>query len=202
MVKFSPNELLLGAMVNTHRALVADATLVLPQQQVEIQTAYVAQQQLDGYGAFMQHVVKRKGVFDRRALKKKGKEVVFEKGMKLALEQQEVVHQREESREYSRHPMHFYPRISPYMLRIRKRPSFNPPSCNDAFKPAYPRPYPVSFELEVTAELDVLSGRLDRLLPNLHRGCKRQYSAVKGVGRGCAAGSPADDDKENAKIGS
>ncbi|KAJ3885744.1 hypothetical protein GG344DRAFT_27629, partial [Lentinula edodes] len=47
---------------------------------VEIQTAYVAQQQLDGYGAFVQHAVKRKNVFDRRVLKREGKEVVFEKG--------------------------------------------------------------------------------------------------------------------------
>ncbi|KAJ3912898.1 hypothetical protein F5877DRAFT_11142, partial [Lentinula edodes] len=47
---------------------------------VEIQTAYAAQQQLDGYSAFVQHAVKWKSVFDRRVLKKEGKEVVFEKG--------------------------------------------------------------------------------------------------------------------------
>ncbi|KAJ3911997.1 hypothetical protein F5877DRAFT_8394, partial [Lentinula edodes] len=47
---------------------------------VEVQAAYVEQQQLDGYGSFVRHAVKRKGVFDRRVLKKEGKEVVFEKG--------------------------------------------------------------------------------------------------------------------------
>ncbi|KAJ3911970.1 hypothetical protein F5877DRAFT_29186, partial [Lentinula edodes] len=47
---------------------------------VEIQAAYVAQQQFDGYSAFVQHTVKQKGVFDRRLLKKEGREVVFEKG--------------------------------------------------------------------------------------------------------------------------
>lgn len=79
-VKFSPNELLLGAVVNMRRTPVVEASLVLPKQQVEIQTAYIAQQQLDGYSAFVQHAVKRKSVFDRWVLKKEGKEVVFEKG--------------------------------------------------------------------------------------------------------------------------
>ncbi|KAJ3898379.1 hypothetical protein F5879DRAFT_776253, partial [Lentinula edodes] len=48
--------------------------------QVDIQTAYVTQQQFDGYSAFVQHAVKRKHASDRRLLKKEGKEVVFEKG--------------------------------------------------------------------------------------------------------------------------
>ncbi|KAJ3897968.1 hypothetical protein F5879DRAFT_766333, partial [Lentinula edodes] len=47
---------------------------------VEIQAAYVAQQQFDGYSTFVQHAVKQKGAFDRRLLKKEGREVVFEKG--------------------------------------------------------------------------------------------------------------------------
>ncbi|KAJ3897128.1 hypothetical protein F5879DRAFT_788013, partial [Lentinula edodes] len=47
---------------------------------IAVQAAYVAQQQLDGYNAFVSHAVKRKGVFDRRVLKKEGKEVVFRKG--------------------------------------------------------------------------------------------------------------------------
>ncbi|GAW06833.1 retrotransposon-like family member (retr-1) partial [Lentinula edodes] len=79
-VKFSLNELLLGAVVNTRRTPVVDVTSVLPPHQVDIQTAYVAQQQFDGYSAFVQHAVKRKHVFDRRLLKREGKEVVFEKG--------------------------------------------------------------------------------------------------------------------------
>jgi hypothetical protein len=41
----------------------------------------VAQQRLDGYSAMVQHAVKRKGVFDRRVLKREGKEVVFVRGI-------------------------------------------------------------------------------------------------------------------------
>ncbi|KAF8824330.1 hypothetical protein HHX47_DHR8000253 [Lentinula edodes] len=79
-VKFSPNELLLGAVVNTRQTAVEEATSILPQQSVAVQAAYVAQQQLDGYNAFVSHAVKRKAVFDRRVLKKEGKEVVYRKG--------------------------------------------------------------------------------------------------------------------------
>ncbi|GAW06777.1 retrotransposon-like family member (retr-1) partial [Lentinula edodes] len=79
-VRFSPNELLLGAVVNTRRTPIVEATSVLPQQQVLIQAAYVAQQQFDGYDAFVRHAVKRKRVFDHRVLRKEGKEIVFDKG--------------------------------------------------------------------------------------------------------------------------
>ncbi|GAW08960.1 rna binding protein [Lentinula edodes] len=79
-VRFSLNELLLGAVVNTRRTPVVEATSVLPEQQVLVQTAYVEQQQFDGYDAFVRHAVKRKTIFDRRVLKKEGKEVIFDKG--------------------------------------------------------------------------------------------------------------------------
>ncbi|GAV99844.1 retrotransposon-like family member (retr-1) partial [Lentinula edodes] len=79
-VRFSPNELLLGAVVNTRQTPVAEAASVLPIQDVAVQAAYVAQQQLNGYNAFMNHALKRKSAFDRKVLKKGGKEVVFWKG--------------------------------------------------------------------------------------------------------------------------
>ncbi|KAJ4464685.1 hypothetical protein C8R41DRAFT_782543 [Lentinula lateritia] len=80
-VRFSPNELLLGAVVNTRRTLIAEATSVLPQQDVAVQAAYVAQQQLNGYNAFVSHALKHGlDTFDRRMLKKEGKEVIFWKG--------------------------------------------------------------------------------------------------------------------------
>ncbi|KAJ3902107.1 hypothetical protein F5879DRAFT_788007, partial [Lentinula edodes] len=47
---------------------------------VLVQTAYVEQQQFDGYDVFVHHAVKRKTIFDRRVLKKEGKEVIFDKG--------------------------------------------------------------------------------------------------------------------------
>ncbi|KAJ3912845.1 hypothetical protein F5877DRAFT_24186, partial [Lentinula edodes] len=47
---------------------------------VLVQTAYVEQQQFDGYDAFVCHALKRKTIFDRRVLKKEGKEVIFDKG--------------------------------------------------------------------------------------------------------------------------
>ncbi|KAE9401300.1 hypothetical protein BT96DRAFT_754128, partial [Gymnopus androsaceus JB14] len=48
--------------------------------EVAVQAAYVAQQQLDGYSAAVEHAVRRKGVFDKRLLKKEHREVVFRKG--------------------------------------------------------------------------------------------------------------------------
>jgi hypothetical protein len=42
--------------------------------------AYVAQQQLDGYDAVVQHAIKRKAAFDKRVLERKPGEVVFRQG--------------------------------------------------------------------------------------------------------------------------
>ncbi|KIK41126.1 hypothetical protein CY34DRAFT_85979 [Suillus luteus UH-Slu-Lm8-n1] len=42
--------------------------------------AYVAQQQLDGYDATVQHAIRRKATFDKRVLARSPREVIFEKG--------------------------------------------------------------------------------------------------------------------------
>ncbi|KAG2047620.1 hypothetical protein BDR06DRAFT_851293, partial [Suillus hirtellus] len=47
---------------------------------ISTQMAYVAQQQLDGYDAAVQHAVKRKAAFDKRVLKQTPGEVIFCQG--------------------------------------------------------------------------------------------------------------------------
>jgi hypothetical protein len=47
---------------------------------ITIYMAYVAQQQLDGYDAVVQHVIKRKMVFDKWVLERKPGEVIFYTG--------------------------------------------------------------------------------------------------------------------------
>ena len=79
-LKFSPKELLLGLVVNTTPTNVDLSILPVMEQDVATQTAYVAQQQLDGYAEAVAHAVKRKSWFDRRVLAHKTGEVIFSTG--------------------------------------------------------------------------------------------------------------------------
>ena len=79
-LKFSPKELLLGLVVNTMPTNIDLSILPVTEQDVATQTAYVAQQRLDGYAEAVAHAVKRKSWFDRRVLACKPGEVIFSTG--------------------------------------------------------------------------------------------------------------------------
>ena len=78
--KFSPKELLLGLVINTPRTPLEESCSVLRVTDVNTQSAYAAQQRLDGYSAAIVHALKRKETFDRRVTTSKAGNVVFDVG--------------------------------------------------------------------------------------------------------------------------
>ena len=62
-LQFSPNELLLGLVVNTPKTPLPDATSQLKSTDTEAHMAYVAQQRLDGYEEVVKHATQRKAAF-------------------------------------------------------------------------------------------------------------------------------------------
>jgi hypothetical protein len=79
-LKFSPNELLLGIMINTKHTPENQAEEEGSTCEVEVQMAYVEQQQLDGYAHTLSHAHKQKLIFDRKLLSQAPKEVIFKAG--------------------------------------------------------------------------------------------------------------------------
>jgi hypothetical protein len=79
-LKYSPNELLLGIVVNT-RPTSTDETLIAPTvDEVEMQMAYIDHQRFDGYAQIVDHASRRKTAFDKQVLSRPPHEVVFRAG--------------------------------------------------------------------------------------------------------------------------
>jgi hypothetical protein len=76
-LRYSPNELLLGLVVNTALTPDHDATQAIGNADVVLQMAYTAQQHLDGYSQIVDHAVERKRVFDKKVRLWAPREVVF-----------------------------------------------------------------------------------------------------------------------------
>jgi RNase H-like domain found in reverse transcriptase/Reverse transcriptase (RNA-dependent DNA polymerase) len=79
-LKFSPNELLLGIVINTKRTPAEQTEEEVSADEVEVQMAYVEQQRLDGYAHISSHAHKRKLAFDRKVLSRAPREVIFKAG--------------------------------------------------------------------------------------------------------------------------
>jgi transposase InsO family protein len=79
-LKYSPNELLLGIVINTKRTPTNLAETEALAEDVGIQMAYVEQQRTDGYDQILSHADKRKVAFDRKLLARAPKEVIFKAG--------------------------------------------------------------------------------------------------------------------------
>ena len=79
-LRYTPNELLLGLVVNTKPTSIDDATTELTVEEVETQLAYVDQQRFDGYAHIVDHAQRRKTTFDKQVLKQAPREVVFQAG--------------------------------------------------------------------------------------------------------------------------
>lgn len=79
-LKFSPNELLLGLVINTSRTPGEISTTKLNSNDISIQMAYVDQQRTDGYAQMIKHANKRKLVFDKKVLQHAPRKVIFKAG--------------------------------------------------------------------------------------------------------------------------
>jgi len=79
-LKFSPKELMLGLVVNTKPTNIDQSVLLVTEQEVATQMAYISQQQLDRYVGAVAHTVKRKSAFNKKVLAHKAGEVIFSKG--------------------------------------------------------------------------------------------------------------------------
>lgn len=79
-LNYSLKELLLGLVVNTPTTGATTASEPTTADNVAVQMAYVAQQQLDGYAEMVAHAIKRKLVFDKCVLASHPGEVTFSKG--------------------------------------------------------------------------------------------------------------------------
>lgn len=79
-LKFSPNELLLGIVINTQRTPAGQTEGEVSADEIGVQMAYVEQQRLDGYANISTHAHKRKLAFDRIVLSRAPREVIFKAG--------------------------------------------------------------------------------------------------------------------------
>jgi hypothetical protein len=76
-LRYSPNELLLGLVVNTPLTPDHNSTQAISDTDVVLQMAYTAQQHLDGYSQIVDHAVERKKAFDRKVQLRAPREVIF-----------------------------------------------------------------------------------------------------------------------------
>lgn len=79
-LKYSPNELLLGLVVNTKPTLTENVLDAPTAEEVETQMAYVNQQRFDGYAQIANNALCRKAIFDTQVLAHSPREVVFRAG--------------------------------------------------------------------------------------------------------------------------
>ena len=89
-LKFSPNELAFGSVVNTNRTDPDIAATEPTAEEVNLHMAYAEQQNLDGQAQTVIHANKRKEVFDRKVLKKYPKEVIFKQGELVQVHRSEL----------------------------------------------------------------------------------------------------------------
>ena len=76
LLKFSPNELLLGLIVNTPATLVDIVDGPVTHEEVSLQSAYVNQQQLDGYSQIVENAHHRKEAFNKKVVARAPHEVI------------------------------------------------------------------------------------------------------------------------------
>jgi hypothetical protein len=79
-LKYSPNELLLGLIVNTSTTPPNGVSAPPTTEEVDLQMAYVDQQRFDGYSQIVEHAQRRKAAFDKVVLAHPPREVTFRAG--------------------------------------------------------------------------------------------------------------------------
>lgn len=91
-LKYSPNKLLLGLVVNSRTTDTLETIKPPDEQDVRVHLALVEQQQLDGYSAIVDHAAKRKRIFNARLRKHAPRVVVFKPGDLVQIHATEWVH--------------------------------------------------------------------------------------------------------------
>ena len=79
-LKFSPDELHLGTIVNTTETPLEISSLELTKGAVGIQNQYAKQQNLDAYSHMVEHANKRKAAFDKRVNASRDSVIEYKKG--------------------------------------------------------------------------------------------------------------------------
>ena len=79
-LKYSPNELLLGIVVNTKPTSPSDISSEPTAEEVDTQMAYIDHQRFDGYSQIVDHALRRKEAFDKQVLSRSPREVIFRAG--------------------------------------------------------------------------------------------------------------------------
>ena len=79
-LKYSPNELMLGLIINSHSPKNPDNIGPPTEEEINIHMALVEQQRLDGYSSTVDHAAKRKAAFDAKLQKRAPRIVVFQPG--------------------------------------------------------------------------------------------------------------------------
>ena len=79
-LKYSPNELLLGLVINTKPTPTNDIQTTPTAEEIDVQMAYINQQRFDGYSQIVDHAHRRKAAFDKQVLDHSPREVVFRAG--------------------------------------------------------------------------------------------------------------------------
>jgi hypothetical protein len=79
-LKYSPNELLLGLVINTKPTPSTDMLAPPSDDEIEMQMAYVDQHRFDGYSQIVEHGERRKAAFDKQVLARPPGEVIFKAG--------------------------------------------------------------------------------------------------------------------------
>jgi hypothetical protein len=79
-LKYSPNELLLGLVINTKSTPPIEISALPTSEEIETQMAYVDQHRFDGYSQIVNHAQRRKAAFDKRVLAHPPREVIFRAG--------------------------------------------------------------------------------------------------------------------------
>jgi hypothetical protein len=79
-LKYSPNELMLGLVINTKPTPTEQASAAPTADEVETQMAYVDQLRFDGYAQIVDHAERRKATFDNQVLRRSPREVIFHSG--------------------------------------------------------------------------------------------------------------------------
>jgi len=91
-IKYSPNELLLGLVVNSRAASAPEDIQPPTEDEIAIHLSLVEQQRLDAYSAIVDHATKRKAAFDTRLMQKAPRIVVFQAGDLVQVHATEWVH--------------------------------------------------------------------------------------------------------------
>ena len=80
LLKYLPNELLLGLVVNTPSTPIDVAGGPVTGEEVSLQAAYINQQRFDGYSQIVENAHRRKEAFDKKVVARAPREVVFRAG--------------------------------------------------------------------------------------------------------------------------